>query len=582
MHCLVSRLVVGLSLLSAHQLASQQNMLILVADDLGVDHIGAYQEGASPPPTPNIDALAARGLLFRNAWSYPYCSPTRSILHTGRYGFRTGVGFVIYQSPPPAGQNALGLEEWTLPELLDTQGTGYAHAATGKWHLSDVTNGGTQGPNLAGWSHFAGLLPSDGLGYYNWPRTVNGTTQQSTSYQTSAAVDDALAWIQSVPEPWICRIGFLAPHTPYHTPPANLHTQQLAGENPNVNPIPFYKAMVEAMDTEIGRLFNTLGSEVMARTNVVFLSDNGTPIEAIEPPFNPNHGKGTLYEGGVNVPLVIAGPAVTTPRETPALVSIVDIFATVVELCGGDPTVPFVRIDSRSLRPILDDSTDQVRSTVFSEVFFLDPATTGGVAVRNAQFKLIRNMSTATDELYDLVNDPFEATDLIALGPLDPVQQAAYNALSAEIANVRDTSGSVQVYGQTTCAGSNGMPAIDIFSGPPALGSTYTVALTNAAPSQTAFLLIGGSRTRWGPLPLPFPLTALGGGPGCFIHAKPDARIATTTSATGDASIDIPLPNVPLWIGGAIHHTWLIVDPTAPNNNLGLTASDGATAFVGS
>ena len=68
------------------------DIVLILADDFGVDMVRAYGEGAAPPCTPNIDAMAARGMLFRNAWSSPVCSPARAAILTGRYGFRTGIG----------------------------------------------------------------------------------------------------------------------------------------------------------------------------------------------------------------------------------------------------------------------------------------------------------------------------------------------------------------------------------------------------------------------------------------------------------------------------------------------------------
>ena len=73
------------------------NILIIIVDDLGVDAVGAYAEGAAPPPTPSLDALAARGVLFRNAWANPVCSATRALIMTGRYSFRTGIGAARWQ-----------------------------------------------------------------------------------------------------------------------------------------------------------------------------------------------------------------------------------------------------------------------------------------------------------------------------------------------------------------------------------------------------------------------------------------------------------------------------------------------------
>src|SRR5262245_65248854 len=71
------------------------NILVLIADDLGVDQLAAYGVGSDLPPTPNLDRMAAEGVLFRNVWSQPTCSPTRATIQTGRYGFRTTIGMAI-------------------------------------------------------------------------------------------------------------------------------------------------------------------------------------------------------------------------------------------------------------------------------------------------------------------------------------------------------------------------------------------------------------------------------------------------------------------------------------------------------
>jgi len=93
--------------------AAQGNTLVLLSDDLGVDIVTCYLEGPVVAPTPNIDALALDGVLFRNAWANPVCSPTRAHLQTGRYGFRTGVGRVIERNGW-----ALSLAATTLPGAL--------------------------------------------------------------------------------------------------------------------------------------------------------------------------------------------------------------------------------------------------------------------------------------------------------------------------------------------------------------------------------------------------------------------------------------------------------------------------------
>ncbi len=345
------------------------NILVLVADDLGVDSVGVYAEGRDIPLTPNIDALAVNGLLFRNAWSNPTCSPTRATLLTGRYGFRTGVGALV---GPTGFQPALPQEEWTVPELLDLgTGSAYAHAAIGKWHVGNDSVGGDLSPNLAGFSHFSGTManffaPYD---YFNWPKVVDGSPSTSTTYATTDSVDSALQWISTVPEPWFCHVAFNAPHTPLHSPPAGLHTVDLTVPTPRLQ----FKAMVEAMDTEIGRLTASLPAGVLDNTMVFFVGDNGTIAQQSVDPFLPAHAKGTLYEGGINVPLIVSGPLVSSPgSEVAGLVQATDLASTFLEIAGADSSAlpDGAASDSVSLVPYFaDPSQASLRSHAYAEVF---------------------------------------------------------------------------------------------------------------------------------------------------------------------------------------------------------------------
>ena len=158
------------------------NMLVIVADDVGVDMIGAYGESSAAPCTPNLDALAADGLLFRNAWACPVCSPTRAALLTGRWGFRTGIGSVVTNTEP-----GLTLAERTTPEVL----TRYSSACIGKWHLAG--NLGNTHPNQSGFDHFSGFLRGAVNDYFSWPKVVDGQSSTSNVYTTSAFTDDAIA-----------------------------------------------------------------------------------------------------------------------------------------------------------------------------------------------------------------------------------------------------------------------------------------------------------------------------------------------------------------------------------------------------
>ena len=124
---------------------ARPNVLLLVADDVGVENVGCYAEGSDLPPTPNIDALSQSGILFRNTWSYALTSPSLAPIYTGRYGFRTGIGVVFSPTTVPdfgATAHPMQLSEFTLPELLDLGSSGYRHAMIGQWHLGNDTVGG--------------------------------------------------------------------------------------------------------------------------------------------------------------------------------------------------------------------------------------------------------------------------------------------------------------------------------------------------------------------------------------------------------------------------------------------------------
>ncbi|MEM7199011.1 MAG: sulfatase-like hydrolase/transferase [Planctomycetota bacterium] len=561
---------------------AQENLLILVADDLGVDNVGAYGEGSAIPPTPNIDALASQGVLFRNFWSNPVCSPTRACLHTGRYSLRTLVGHAV----PLQQTGVLDLTEISIPKMLDLGNGGYAHSLIGKWHLGDERNGGDLGPNMTGWSHFAGLIPGALGDYYNWRRTVDGVTAQSTVYATTQMVDDALSWIGQQSGPWVCMLAFNAAHGPLQPPPPSLHSQNLNGLNPATTPVPFYKAIAEAMDTEIGRLLASLGPQ-RQNTNVIFLGDNGTDGPVSVPPFRPSHAKGTPYEGAVNVPLIFAGPTVTSPgREVDALVGAVDLFATVAELAQVDLTTtlpPTLEIDSVSFLPyITDPAQTPIRQTVFAELFngsdFATVNTTGFAIIRDSQYKLVRfHDGVGREEFYDLIADPFETNDLLAVG-LSPGQEPFLNALRAEIDLLRNPTASLTLFGETNCFGSNGATTLGV-SGTARLGDTYTVSLTNGAPYAPALLFLVNSRFAFGPVALPFPLEVIGGAPGCYQYVAPGYAFTTTTDAAGAASLPIPVPSSPDLVGLDAYHAWLVVDQQA--GGLGVTTSNGLVAVVG-
>lgn len=421
---------------AARQASERGNVLVLVADDVGVDCLGVYGLGSSLPATPNIDALAASGVLFRRAYANPICSPTRVTLQTGRYSFRYAIGTAIIDDGLELDPGTPNLLPRVLAELAPLRPR---CAAIGKWHLGHPS-GGDFHPNRCGYEHFAGTLgnipPPDS--YYQYRLVVDGVPLAMTNYATSQTVDDALAWIQSVPEPWVCYVAFQAAHQPFHAPPPGLFQVTLPPVDPRQEPRPFFEAAIEAMDTEIGRLLSSLPADVRARTDVIFLGDNGTPKEVTLPPFKPEHAKQTPYEGGIRVPLIISGPAATAMgTECSALVNTVDVFATVLELCGvPDLAQTPEPLDGISLVPYLHDPLmPSLRQFAFAEMFDpnLPTAQASRRSIVGARYKLIvRNGDPTLDELYDLRSDPFEEQNLLRAGShprLTQQERAAYEQL---------------------------------------------------------------------------------------------------------------------------------------------------------
>ncbi len=368
--------------------ADPPNILLLLADDLGTDMLKPYKIGKDLPKTPNLDALAKQSVLFRNAWSTPMCSPTRACIQTGRLGIRTGIGELVKDKPV---FNGLPMAEILIPELLDSATNfRYEHAFFGKWHINHLSASDPSGAptgsdvvRIQGYGHHEGMIHNFDVGdsYFDWAKVSNGVSTQSNVYATTATVDDFLSWQANIDEPYFSVLAFNAPHAPLHAPPVGLYSEDLSFVGSvKSNPRPYFKAMVEALDSEIGRLLGALAPS-LANTTVIFMSDNGTPGQIVSSdPFQTlatGHAKGFAYEGGVNVPLYVSGPSVLSPgSESVALVHVVDIFATVAELAGIDlsdtRSYPTGRVlDSQSLIPYLEDPTlPSKRRFNYTERFF--------------------------------------------------------------------------------------------------------------------------------------------------------------------------------------------------------------------
>jgi arylsulfatase A-like enzyme len=236
-------------------------------------------------------------------------------------------------------------------------------------------------------------------------------------------------------EPWLLQVSFNAAHEPFHAPPGALHTN--AGLTAQ-SPVPdLHRAMIEAMDTELGRLLAAMPPSVRDNTMIFVLGDNGTVRDAAEGWEDQARMKASLFDGGVRVPFIASGPLVTAPGRTDSFGHVTDLFPTIAEMAGVDltklrgaldPEQPLV-IDGVSLVPTLVDPTVSVRDTLYAEKFTPGgggPFKTDKRAIRDDRYKLVVQLLPCEEESFFeyVAGAPDEGEDLLPAG-LTAEQEAA-------------------------------------------------------------------------------------------------------------------------------------------------------------
>ena len=412
------------STLEDHLESGKPNILLIIADDMGLDATPGYNIGSLKPNMPTLEGLMTSGLKFNNLWSNPTCTPTRGTIITGKYGFRTNVTEV---------NDNLSTAEISLQKHLDNTNSGYNHAVIGKWHLSNSASH----PVDMGLNYYAGVLGGGVPSYTNWPLNINGQTSNSTAYATTKFTDLAIDWIDGQSEPWFLWLAYNAAHTPFHLPPNNLHYQgNLPSDQASVdaNPLPYYLAMLEAMDTEMGRLISSMSEAEKENTVIIFIGDNGTTNEVAQE-YNSNRVKGSLYQGGINVPMIISGKNVTRVNDIEnALINTTDLFATISELAGNSTSEIH---DSKSFKDLLSSSNTNTRAYVYAERG--DNGATADYTIRNATHKYIY-FNDGSERLYNLSTNPLENPNLLNANqpPLSAVDSAIKDELIAELNSIRN------------------------------------------------------------------------------------------------------------------------------------------------
>jgi arylsulfatase A-like enzyme len=399
---------------------SYPNILLIIADDMGRDATFGFSEGSLKPITPHINSIKNSGITFQNFWSYPTCSPTRASIITGKYGYRTGVKW--------AGDVLPSTERSLQKYIKEETGSRYNSAVIGKWHLSG--NNSSLDRSAFGIDYYAGLMGGGLQNYFQWNLTNDLGTNLQSGYSSKIFTDLAMDWVGAQDQPWFLWLAYNAPHTPFHKPPSIMHNQgELTNYSEGMDPMPYYLAAIEAMDFQIGRLINGLTQEERDNTIILFMGDNGTPNEVGQSPYPDNAVKGSLYQGGINVPLFVSGKGVQRTGNDYNLLTSTDLFSTIAQLAGVDSDEIH---DSKSFMNLLT-ADDGQRAFQYSE---MESPNASKWAISNGDYKLIVRANGA-QELYDLVSDPYESENLIGAAlSLEAID--AKTALEAELHVIRN------------------------------------------------------------------------------------------------------------------------------------------------
>ncbi len=443
---LLPLLILGLSLFTTQALAAAAppNILFILVDDMGWTGPACY--GSDLHETPNIDRLATQGVRFTQAYSAsPVCTPTRAAILTGQHPAR--LNMTIWHEgalerresrgnkplAPPLTEPSLALEHTTIAEVLHD--AGYQTAHVGKWHLGDAGHyPETQGFDINIGASFWGAPRTYWYPYKSERVRSTGEREfryvpglpfgEEGEYLTDRLTDEALRLMERMHErqkPFFLHMSYHNPHTPIEGKPELVaYYKKKIREGMN-HTNARYAAMVHTLDEDIGRLLGKLDSLGIAdNTLVIFYSDNGGFDQIRDDEQVTNNaplrsGKGSVYEGGIRVPLIVRWPGVTatnTVCDTP--VTSMDFYPTILEALGKVPNSAEEKVlDGLSLGSVLRDPTASLpREDLhwhYPHYYF---TTTPVTAIRHGDWKLLEYYEDGRQELYNLKDDLGETTDL--------------------------------------------------------------------------------------------------------------------------------------------------------------------------
>ncbi|CAA6696519.1 MULTISPECIES: sulfatase [unclassified Lentimonas] len=407
---------------------AQPNIVLLFVDDMGWDDMG-YRDPLLD--TPNLDALAADSLDFQQAYiATPTCSPSRATLLTGQHPARIKMvrhipndiehGFdkygrtdesnpVNYWKKDPAQfpcPNWLALEYTSYAEAL--KDLGYYNLFVGKWHLGHepfhpIHQGFDRQIGTGNAGHPKSYYPP----YFHHSDVMADETER---YLTDKLTDETVNFIEHYEkeQPFMISLWYYTVHGP-HVGRKDLLKHYL--DKGFTGKEAHYAAMVSAMDESVGRVRAALAAKgIDKETIIIFLSDQGGMFE--NKPFHGGKKADTLYEGGARVPFMVNWPGVTVAAQNNSLVQSTDLFPTLVEIAGGDPS-QYENLDGVTLLPtirnnsILDRGEPLFGYRAYEDLY---------ASVREGDWKLLAYRS-GTLKLYNIANDIGEQKDLAATHP---------------------------------------------------------------------------------------------------------------------------------------------------------------------
>jgi arylsulfatase A-like enzyme len=418
----IAALMLGASVPSPAQ--RPPNVVLVMMDDLGYGDLGSY--GASDVQTPNIDRLAREGVRLTDAYANgPVCTPTRAALISGRYQQRVGLEVMLTLSPADQelGLPALGA---SLPALLKTNG--YRTGLLGKWHLGwkpefrPMAHGFDEFYGFLGGAHSYYTSQAETFGARGGPPDLfeNTTPVEATGYLTDEISRRAVSFItRHAGRPFFLEVAYNAVHWPFEPPDlppteAERRAARPLRQMPD-DSVPAtrqdYVRMLERADRGVGEILAALDQRgLTSNTLVIFTNDNGGEWLSRNAPLF--HRKGTLWEGGIRVPLILRWPGELPSGTVSGQVAMtMDLTASILAAAGARPPADY-RPDGVDILPILRGKAPLLERSLF---WRWDRPNRQQRAVRFGQWKLLIDGTQLL--LFDLSVDPGERTDLAARRP---------------------------------------------------------------------------------------------------------------------------------------------------------------------